>query len=90
MVFGQTNFPGTKIDYVVSGDTLRQPYYRNINLNNTSEHIKYAIVSLHGEGRNSFEHFNVISGLTDIAGIQDSTILIVPTYPIHDDINEHN
>ena len=90
MVFGQTNFPGTKIDYVVSGDTLRQPYYRNINLNNTSEHIKYAIVSLHGEGRNSFEHFNVISGLTDIAGIQDSTILIAPTYPIQDDINEHN
>lgn len=89
-VLGQTNFPDTKIDYVVFGDTLRQPYYRNISLNSTSEHIKYAIVSLHGDGRNSFEHYSVISELTEMAGLQDSTILIAPTYPIQDDINEYN
>ena len=89
-MLGQTNFPDTKIDYVVSGDTLRQPYYRNISLNSTSQHIKYAIVSLHGDGRNSFEHYSVISQLTDMAGLQDSTIFIAPTYPIQDDINEHN
>jgi len=89
-VLGQTNFPDTKIDYVVSGDTLRQPYYRNISLNSTSEHIRYAVISLHGDGRNSFEHYGVISQLTDMAGLQDSTILIAPTYPIQDDINEHN
>ena len=86
-MLGQTNFPDTKIDYVVSGDTLRQPYYRNISLNSTSEHIKYAVISLHGDGRNSFEHYGVISQLTNMAGLQDSTILIAPTYPIQDDIN---
>ena len=90
ILIGQTNFPDTKIDYVVFGDTLRQPYYRNISLSSTSEHIKYAIISLHGDGRNSFEHYNVISQLTDMAGLQDSTILIAPTYPIQNDINEHN
>ena len=89
-LLGQTNFPDTKIDYVVSGDTLRQPYYRNISLDSTSEHIKYAIVSLHGDGRNSFEHYGVISELTNMVGFQDSTILIAPTYPIQDDINEHS
>ena len=89
-MLGQTNFPDTKIDYVVSGDTLRQPYYRNISLNSTSEHIRYAVISLHGDGRNSFEHYGVISQLTNMAGLQDSTILIAPTYPIQDDINEHN
>jgi len=89
-MLGQTNFPDTKIDYVVSGDTLRQPYYRNISLDSTSEHIKYAVISLHGDGRNSFEHYGVISELTDMAGFQDSTILIAPTYPIQEDINEHS
>ena len=89
-MLGQTNFPDTKIDYVVYGDTLRQPYYRNNSLNSTSEHIKYAIISLHGDGRNSFEHYSVISQLTEMAGLQDSTVLIAPTYPIQGDIDEHN
>ena len=86
----QINFPSTKIKYVVSGDTLTQPYYRNISLDSTSEHIKYAIVSLHGDGRNSYEHFSVITELTTSVGLQDSTILLAPTYPIQDDINQYN
>ena len=86
----QINFPNTKIKYVVSGDTLTQPYYRNISLDSTSEHIKYAIVSLHGDGRNSYEHFSVITELTTSVGLQDSTILLAPTYPIQDDINQYN
>ncbi len=86
----QINFPNTKIKYVVSGDTLTQPYYRNISLDSTSEHIKYAIVSLHGDGRNSYEHFSVITQLTTSVGLQDSTILLAPTYPIQDDINQYN
>ena len=86
----QINFPSTKIKYVVSGDTLTQPYYRNISLDSTSEHIKYAIVSLHGDGRNSYEHFSVITQLTTGVGLQDSTILLAPTYPIQNDINQYN
>ena len=86
----QINFPSTKIKYVVSGDTLTQPYYRNISLDSTSEHIKYAIVSLHGDGRNSYEHFSVVTQLTAGVGLQDSTILLAPTYPIQDDINQYN
>ena len=86
----QINFPSTKIKYVVSGDTLTQPYYRNISLDSTSEHIKYAVVSLHGDGRNSYEHFSVITQLTTGVGLQDSTILLAPTYPIQDDINQYN
>ena len=89
-MLGQTNFPDTKINYVVSGDTLSQPYFRNISIDSTSEHIKYAIVSLHGDGRNSYEHFNVITQLAEMAGLEDSTILIAPTYPLQDDINQYN
>ena len=80
----------TATAYVVSGDTLTQPYYRNISLDSTSDHIKYAIVSLHGDGRNSHEHFGVITQLTTSANLQDSTILLAPTYPIQDDINQYN
>ena len=57
----QINFPSTKIHYIVAGDTLTQPYYRNINIDSTSNIIKYAIISLHGDGRNADEHFNIIS-----------------------------
>ena len=84
------NFPSTKIKYVVSGDTLTQPYYRNIPLANTSTDIKYAIISLHGDGRNADEHFNIIGQATVNAGLEDSTILLAPMYPFQDDINQYN
>ena len=84
------NFPSTKIRYVVSGDTLTQPYYRNIPLSSTSEDIKYAIISLHGDGRNADEHFNIIEQATVNAGLEDSTILLAPIYPFQDDINQYN
>ena len=84
------NFPSTKIKYVVSGDTLTQPYYRNIPLANTSADIKYAIISLHGDGRNADEHFNIIGQVTVNAGLEDSTILLAPVYPFQDDINQYN
>ena len=84
------NFPSTKIKYVVSGDTLTQPYYRNIPLANTSADIKYAIISLHGDGRNADEHFNIIGQATINAGLEDSTILLAPVYPFQDDINQYN
>jgi len=84
------NFPSTKIKYVVSGDTLTQPYYRNIPLANTSTDIKYAIISLHGDGRNADEHFNIIGQATINAGLEDSTILLAPVYPFQDDINQYN
>ena len=84
------NFPSTKIKYVVSGDTLTQPYYRNIPLANTSTDIKYAIISLHGDGRNADEHFNIIGQATVNAGLEDSTILLAPVYPFQDDINQYN
>ena len=84
------NFPSTKIKYVVSGDTLTQPYYRNIPLANTSADIKYAIISLHGDGRNADEHFNIIGQATVNAGLEDSTILLAPVYPFQDDINQYN
>ena len=84
------NFPSTKIKYVVSGDTLTQPYYRNIPLANTSADIKYAIISLHGDGRNADEHFNIIGQATVNAGLEDSTILLAPMYPFQDDINQYN
>ena len=84
------NFPSTKIKYVVSGDTLTQPYYRNIPISNTSTDIKYAIISLHGDGRNADEHFNIIGQATVNAGLEDSTILLAPVYPFQDDINQYN
>ena len=89
-IAAQISFPSTKIHYVVSGDTLTQPYYRNSSVDSTSNIIKYAIISLHGDGRNADEHFNIISEAAITAGVQDSTILIAPMYPFQDDIVQYS
>ena len=86
----QINFPSTKIHYTMSGDTLSQPYYRNINIDSVSENTRYAIISLHGDGRNAYEHFNIITQAAANAGVEDSTILLAPLYPFQDDINQYN
>ena len=91
---GQTNFPDTKIQYVVSGDTLTQPYYRNISLDSTSDHIKYAVVHIHGGSDDilddAYNQYNWL--LSAMVGIEaaDSTILIAPTYPRYNDIDQYN
>ena len=86
----QINFPSTKIHYTISGDTLSQPYYRNISIDSVSENTRYAIISLHGDGRNAYEHFNIITQAAANAGVEDSTILLAPLYPFQDDINQYN
>ena len=86
----QINFPSTKIHYTISGDTLSQPYYRNISIDSVSENTRYAIISLHGDGRNAYEHFNIITQAATNAGVGDSTILLAPLYPFQDDINQYN
>ncbi len=86
----QISFPSTKIHYTISGDTLSQPYYRNISIDSVSENIRYAIISLHGDGRNAYEHFNIITQAAASAGVEDSTILLAPLYPFQDDINQYS
>ena len=86
----RSNFPNTKIKYVVSGDTLCQPYFRNHDIDSVHNNIKYAIISLHGDGRNADEHFNILTQAATSAGLEDSTILLAPVYPYFEDLYEHN
>ena len=89
-VLSMPSFPSTKIKYVVNGDTLSQPYYRNISLDSASSDIKYAFISLHGDGRNADTHFNVLSQALINAGIQDSAIILAPIFPIQEDVVQYN
>ena len=59
-VLSMPSFPSTIIKYVVNDDTLSQPYYRNISLDSANSDIKYAFISLHGDGRNADTHFNIL------------------------------
>ena len=90
MGFAVSNFPSTKIKYVVSSDTLTQPYFRNLSIDSVHNNIKYAIISLHGDGRNADEHFNIITQAAASAGLEDSTILLAPVYPYFEDLYEQN
>ena len=85
-----SNFPSTKIQYVVSGDTLSQPYFRNFNIDSVNNNVKYAIISLHGDGRNAMEHFNIITQAAENVGLEDSTLILAPIYPYFEDLYDHN
>ena len=86
-----SNFPNTKIQYVVSGDTLNQLYFRNLNLDDYHENIKYAVVHIHGSpGGYAYEQYNNLVTALSTSGIQDSTILVAPIFPWQDNIDEHN
>ena len=89
-VLSMPSFPSTKIKYVVNGDTLSQPYYRNISLDSANSDIKYAFISLHGDGRNADTHFNILSQASINAGIQDSTIILAPVFPVQEDVVQYN
>ena len=89
-ILSMPSFPSTKIKYVVNGDTLLQPYYRNISLDSASSDIKYAFISLHGDGRNADTHFNILSQALINAGIQDSAIILAPIFPIQEDVVQYN
>ncbi len=89
-VLSMPNFPSTKIKYVVNGDTLSQPYYRNTSLDSLTSDIKYAFISLHGDGRNADTHFNILSQASINAGIQDSAIILAPIFPIQEDVVQYS
>ena len=88
--FAFSNFPNTKIQYVVSGDTLSQPYFRSLNIDSVNNNVKHAVISLHGDGRNAQEHFNIIMQATENAGFEDSTLVLAPIYPYFEDLYDYN
>ena len=86
-----SNFPSTKIEYVVSGDTLNQPYFRNLSLDSVHENIKYAVVHIHGSpGSYAYEQYNNLVTALSTSGVEDSTILIAPVFPWQDNIDNYN
>ena len=86
-----SNFPSTKIEYTVLGDTLSQPYFRNLSLDSTHGNIKYAVIHIHGSpGGYAYEQYNNMVTALSTSGLQDSTILIAPVYPWQDNINENS
>ena len=86
-----SNFPSTKIQYIVSGDTLSQPYFRNLSLNDTHQNIKYAVIQIHGSpGGYAYEQYNNMVTALSTSGMQDSTVLIAPVFPWQDNIDDDN
>jgi len=89
--FAYSNFPSTKIQYVVGGDTLSQPYFRNLSLDDAHEHIKYAVIHIHGSpGGYAYEQYNNMVNALSTFGVQDSTVLIAPVFPWQDNIDDEN
>jgi len=89
--FAYSNFPSTKIEYIVSGDTLNQPYFRNYSLDDSHENIKYPIVHIHGSpGGYAYEQYNNMVTALSTSGTQDSTILIAPVFPWQDNLEDYN
>ena len=84
------NIPADRISFNLSGHVLTQPYYRNVDLDSVSADVKYAVISIHGSGRNADEHFSIISTATSSVGIADSTVVLAPFFPSQEDVNLYN
>ena len=82
--------PDSRINYQVEGYSLTMPYFRNIPLGDVSEQIKTAIISIHGDGRNAEEHYELLMTLSSQAGAVDSTIILAPLYCIQSDIDNYS
>jgi len=89
-LIGLPNIPADRVSFNLSGHTLTQPYFRSTDLDSTSVHVKYAVISIHGSGRNADEHFNIINSAISSIGIADSTIVLAPLFPNQEDVNTYN
>ena len=89
-LIGLPNIPTERLSFNLSGHVLTQPYYRNTDLDSVSSSVRYAVVSIHGDGRNADEHYNIISSMASSIGILDSTIVIAPLFLRQEDIIQYN
>ena len=78
-LIGLPNIPADRVSFNLSGHILTQPYFRSTDLDSTSAHVKYAVISIHGSGRNADEHFNIINSAINSIGTVSYTHLTLPT-----------
>ena len=89
-LIGLPNIPPDRLSFNLGGHVLTQPYYTNRDLDSVSVNIKYAVISIHGDGRNADEHYNIISAMASSIGISDSTVVIAPLFLKQEDIIQYN
>ncbi|NQV14269.1 T9SS type A sorting domain-containing protein [bacterium] len=87
---GQVGIPDKWVNYHVDGHHLTLPYYGNHELDSTLSNIKTAIISIHGDGRNANEHYNILSNAASNNDLLDSTFIIAPLYLVQGDVIDHN
>ena len=83
------NIPSYRISFNLEGHVLTQPYYRSVDIDSGSADLRYAVVSIHGSGRNADEHFNIINNATSSVGIADSTIVLAPLFLSQEDVTQN-
>lgn len=81
---------GSRLSFVVSGDTLRIPYYRNLALGGSYSSVERAAIMVHGTSRNAKNAYDNLVGAVAVAGVPDSTVLLVaPQFLTEEDISAH-
>jgi len=86
----QVGMPSSRLNLNVDGHQLSLPYYGNLDIDSTHQNVKNVIISLHGEGRNADEHYNIFMNATSTYGVPDSTFIIAPVYLLQEDLEGHN
>jgi len=85
-LYAQVGVPDNFLNVYQDGHLLTLPYYGNSDIESTLPYVKTAIISLHGDGRNASEHFNILINATTNNEMIDSTLILAPLFLLQGDL----
>ena len=83
----QTYIPSTRIQMSVNGHTLTLPYYSNHDLYNVNVQSRLALISIHGDGRNGDEHYDILTDIAEQESVLDTCVVVAPFFLEQSQIN---
>jgi hypothetical protein len=77
---------GSRLSFIINGNVLKIPYYRNLSLTGSYPQVDRAVVDVHGDARNASQSLDNMVAAAAVAGVADSTaLLIAPPFLIEED-----
>ena len=89
LIQAQFNIGQNRLFIFQNGDSLGLPYYSNLNLNDSHNDTKLAIVVLHGASRNADDYYDNMYAIVNAVG-EDSIIIIAPQFLRTGDLDANN
>ncbi|MFK7948129.1 MAG: YCF48-related protein [Saprospiraceae bacterium] len=84
--FAQISEIGDKeLNFNLNGQNLRMTYFGNKDISVANNHVKLAVIHIHGINRNGRDYFDVISQAADYANLYENNVFLAPQFVTQDD-----